>query len=63
MKSSIPAFLYEQNQMRLYAINASAGSATMKMTLTNYLQANCYFCIVEDGIADIRVRATMGPSD
>jgi hypothetical protein len=35
----------------------------MKMTLTNYLQANCYFCIVEDGIADIRVIATTGPSD
>jgi hypothetical protein len=30
----------------------------MVMVLTNYLQASSYFCIVKDGIADIRVIAT-----
>jgi len=62
MKSSIPAFL-RPKQDAVARMNAFTGSATMKMTLTNYLQANSYFCIVEDGIADIRVIATTGPSD
>lgn len=34
-----------------------------EMTLTKCLQADSYFCIVEGGIADIRVIDTTGPSD